>query len=88
MSKVSNSERKLLWGYGTAVLSVSVALLIAHWPVLASGVCSGIAVPVCGDAQCVVRWVGPGLVATLLSAVAFYYSFLPPYIHWFSSPVR
>ena len=44
----------------------------------ASGVCSGIAVPVCGDAQCVVRWVGPGLVATLLSAVAFYYSFLPP----------
>lgn len=34
MSKVSNSERKLLWGYGTAVLSVSVALLIAHWPVL------------------------------------------------------
>jgi hypothetical protein len=44
----------------------------------ASGVCSGIAASVCGDAQRVVWWGAPGLVATILSATVFYYGFLPP----------
>ena len=43
----------------------------------ASGVCSGIAASVCGDAQRV-GWRGGAGTGTILSAEVFYYGFLPP----------
>src|SRR5229473_5657793 len=67
-----------IWSYGLAVLAATAALIISRWPPLHLQ-----------DAPvslflCVVilsAWfggVGPGLLATALSAFAFYYYFLPP----------
>ena len=60
------------------MLSVSVALLIAHWPALHLEF-APVSLLLC--AVMLSAWVGgvgPGLVATILSAVVFYYGFLPP----------
>ncbi len=66
------------WGYGIAVLSVTVALIISRWPALhlqdapvSLFLCAVILSAWFGGA-------GPGLLATALSAFVFYYYFLPP----------
>ena len=81
MSRInSNSERKLklIEHYGTAIVSVLVALLIAHWPILHLEF-APVSLFLC--AVMLSAWlggVGPGLAATIFSATVFYYSFLPP----------
>jgi len=79
------SSNPLLWRrppvflqYGIAVLSVAAALLLTYWPAfhLESAPVSLFLCAVMFSA-----WyggVGPGLLATLLSAFVFYYAFLPP----------
>ena len=74
----SDTKMRLLWNYGTAVLSVSGALLIAQWPVLHLEF-APVSLLLC--AVMLSAWfggVGPGVVATILSAAVFYYGFLPP----------
>ena len=68
----------VIWGYGIAVLSVTAALIISRWPGLhlqdapvSLFLCAVILSAWFGGA-------GPGLLATALSAFAFYYYFLPP----------
>jgi C4-dicarboxylate-specific signal transduction histidine kinase len=67
-----------IWSYGIAVLSVSAALIISQWPA------SHLQTAPVSLFLCAVifsAWfggVGPGLLATALSALAFYYYFLPP----------
>src|SRR6266849_4580729 len=67
-----------IWGYGIAVLSVTAALIISRWPALhlqdapvSLFLCAAILSAWFGG-------VGPGLLATALSAFAFNYYFLPP----------
>jgi len=67
-----------IWSYGIAVLSVAAALIISRWPALhlrdapvSLFLCAVILSAWFGGA-------GPGLLATALSALAFYYYFLPP----------
>ena len=67
----------MIGGYGIAVFSVSVALLISHWTIfhLES---APVSLFLC--AVILSAWfggIGPGVLATVLSTVAFY-SFLPP----------
>ena len=69
---------KIIRGYVVAVLSVSFALLIARWPPihLESAPASLLFCAVMVSA-----WfggIGPGALATALSSLAFYCSFLPP----------
>ncbi len=76
----------MIRGYGAAVLSVLGALLISHWPVfhLES---APVSLFLC--AVMVSAWlggVGPGFLATVLTALAFYYSFLPPVDSWAAKP--
>ncbi len=80
-----SSSNPLLWprppailGYGIAVLSVTAALVISRWPALhlqyapvSLFLCAVILSAWFGGA-------GPGLLATAVSAFAFYYYFLPP----------
>ena len=71
-------ELQLIRGYGTAVVSVSIALLISHWPFLHLEA-APVSLLLC--AVIFSAWlggVGPSLLAVILSALAFYYSFLPP----------
>ncbi len=67
-----------IWSYGLAVLSVAAALIISRWPPLhlqdapvSLFLCAVILSAWFGGA-------GPELLATALSALAFYYYFLPP----------
>jgi DNA-binding NtrC family response regulator len=76
----------MIRAYGVAILSVSIALLIAHWTVfhLESAPVSLLLCAVILSA-----WFGgsgPGFLATLLSTVAFYYSFLPPVDSFVAKP--
>jgi DNA-binding NtrC family response regulator/PAS domain-containing protein len=76
----------LIWRYGIAVLSVAVALFLSRWPAfhLESAPVSLLLCAVMFSA-----WfdgVGPGLLATILSAFAFYYYFLPPIYSWTAKP--
>jgi C4-dicarboxylate-specific signal transduction histidine kinase len=67
-----------IWSYGIAVLSVAAALIISRWPALHLEA-APVSLFLC--AVILSAWfggVGPGLLATALSAVAFYYYFLPP----------
>ena len=71
-------EMRMISGYGAAVVSVSVALLISHWPFLHLE-SAPVSLFLC--AVILSAWLGgtgPSLLAVILSAVAFYYSFLPP----------
>jgi DNA-binding NtrC family response regulator len=71
-------EWQIIRGYGAAVLSVLVALLISHWPFLHLE-SAPVSLFLC--AVMFSAWlggVGPGFLAAVLSALAFYYSFLPP----------
>jgi C4-dicarboxylate-specific signal transduction histidine kinase len=75
----------LLWpklpailSYWIAVLSVTAALIISRWPALRLQD-APVSLFLC--AAILSAWfggVGPGLLATALSSVAFYYYFLPP----------
>lgn len=72
--------RKLpaILGYGIAALSVTTAFLLSHWSLLLLEA-APVSLFLC--AVMLSAWlggVGPGLLATVLSAVAFYYSFLSP----------
>src|SRR5580704_1203152 len=67
-----------IWSYGIAVLSVAAALIISRWPVLHLQD-SPVSLFLC--AVILSAWfggAGPELFATALSALAFYYYFLPP----------
>src|SRR5580700_1941282 len=72
--------------YGAAVLSVLLALLISHWPFLHLE-SAPVSLFLC--AVMFSAWLGglgPGSLAVVLSAVAFYYSFLPPHDSFASKP--
>ena len=74
----SVASAKIIRGYVIAVLTVLFALVIAHWPVIHL---ESAPVSLFFCAVMVSAWVGgtgPGSLATILSSVAFYYSFLPP----------
>jgi C4-dicarboxylate-specific signal transduction histidine kinase len=67
-----------IWSYGIAVLSVTTALIISRLPTVHLQD-APVSLFLC--AVLLSAWfggVGPGLLATVLSAVAFYYYFLPP----------
>src|SRR5260370_14800917 len=67
-----------IWSYGIAALSIAVALIISCWPAFHLGA-APVSLFLC--AVIVSAWfggVGPGLLATAVSALAFYYYFLPP----------
>jgi C4-dicarboxylate-specific signal transduction histidine kinase len=67
-----------IWSYWIAVLSVVAALIISRWPALHLQD-APVSLFLC--AVIFSAWfggVGPGLLATALSALAFYYYFLPP----------
>ena len=76
----------MIRGYGTAVLSVLGALLISHWRFfhLESAPVSLFLCAVMFSAW--LGGVGPGFLATILSALAFYYSFLPPVDSFVAKP--
>ena len=79
-------ELQIVRGYGAAVLSVLVALLISHWPFLHLE-SAPVSLFLC--AVMFSAWlggVGPGFLATVLSALAFYYSFLPPIDSFVAKP--
>ena len=64
--------------YAIAVVSVLLALLIAHWPPIHLE-SAPVSLFLC--AIMLSAWfggAGPGALATMLSSVAFYYGFLPP----------
>jgi PAS domain S-box-containing protein len=72
------SKPPAIWSYGIAVLSVAAALIISRWPVLHLQE-APVSLFLC--AVILSAWfggIGPGLFATALSALAFYYYFLPP----------
>ncbi len=67
-----------IWSYGVAVFSVGAALIISQWPALHLEA-APVSLFLC--AVILSAWfggVGPGLLATALSVLAFYYYFLPP----------
>src|SRR6202048_4296413 len=67
-----------IWSYWIAVVSVSAALIISRWPTLHLQD-APVSLFLC--AVILSAWFGgfwPGLLATALSSVAFYYYFLPP----------
>jgi len=80
------SKPSRIWSYGVAVLSTALALIIGRLMVLHLGIPPGV-VFLC--AVMLSAWyggLGPALLATMLSAVAFYYCFLPPIYSWGSKP--
>ena len=67
-----------IWSYWIAIVSVAAALIISRWPKLHLQD-APVSLFLC--AVILTAWFGglwPGLLATALSAVAFYYFFLPP----------
>jgi DNA-binding NtrC family response regulator len=79
-------ELQIARDYGAAILSVLVALLISRWPFLHLE-SAPVSLFLC--AVMFSAWlggVGPGFLATVLSALAFYYSFLPPLESFVAKP--
>jgi DNA-binding NtrC family response regulator/PAS domain-containing protein len=73
-----NEVKRTIYGYAIVVLSVFVAVLVAHWPVIHLEY-APVSLFFC--AIIVSAWyggAGPGFAAEVLSSVGFYYSFLPP----------
>lgn len=71
-------KSSVMWTYGAAVLSVAVATSAFHWPALHLE-SAPVSLLLC--AVMFSAWfggIGPGVLAVVLSAFAFYYSFLPP----------
>src|SRR5712664_4761078 len=78
----------VIWSYGIAVLSVTAALIISRWPALHLQD-APVSLFLC--AVILSAWFGgvrPGLLATALSAFAFYYYFLPPIYSLDAKPVE
>jgi formate hydrogenlyase transcriptional activator len=76
--RFENREKRTIYGYAIAVLSVSMAVLIAHWPLIHLEF-APVSLFFC--AVIVTAWIGgagPGCLAIALSSLGFYYSFLPP----------
>jgi Domain of unknown function (DUF4118) len=72
------SKPSLIWSYGIAVFSVAAALITSRWPALHLEA-APVSLFLC--AVMLSAWFGgvrPALLATALSALAFYYYFLPP----------
>jgi PAS domain S-box-containing protein len=75
-----------IWSYWIAVFSVAAALIISRWPMLHLQD-APVSLFLC--AVILSAWFGglwPGLLATTLSALAFYYYFLPPIHSWHAKP--
>jgi len=71
-------KARVIWGYGIALLSVYTALLISRWPPVRLETAP---VSLFLGAIMLSAWfggLGPGLLATALSSIAFDYYFLPP----------
>jgi DNA-binding NtrC family response regulator len=71
-------KQAVIWGYGTALLAVATALFISR---LAALHLESAPVSLFLCAVMFSAWfagIGPGLFATALSALSFYYFFLPP----------
>ena len=71
-------KARVIWSYGIAVLSVSFALIVSQWPPLHLET-APVSLFLC--AVMLTAWfggVGPGLLATVLSGLAFDYYFLSP----------
>ena len=71
-------ERRTIYGYAVAVLSVGAALSIAHWPLIHL---ESAPVSLLFCAVILSAWLGgagPGSFAVVLSSLGFYYSILPP----------
>src|SRR6266403_770051 len=67
-----------IWGYAIAILSVTIALILTQWPALHL---QEAPLSLCVFAVMFTAWVGgvgPGLLATSLSILAFYYYSLSP----------
>ena len=78
MNPLLRSKPPAIWRYGVPALSVAAALIISRWPALHLQE-SPVSLFLC--AVILSAWFGgvwPGLLATALSALAFYYCFLPP----------
>lgn len=76
--RFENPKRRTVHAYAIAVLSVVVALLVAHWPPIHLE-SAPVSLFLC--AVIVSAWfggAGPGCLAIGLSSIGFYYSFLPP----------
>src|ERR1700676_4484516 len=72
------AKRPAFWSYWIAVVSVGAALIISRWPTLHLQD-APVSLFLC--AVILSAWFGgfwPGLLATVLLALAFYYYFLPP----------
>jgi transcriptional regulator with PAS, ATPase and Fis domain len=81
-----NREMRRISGYAIAVLSVFLALLIAHWPLLHLE-SAPVSLFLC--AVMLSAWFGgvrPGCLALALSSLGFYYSFLPPMDTFLAKP--
>ena len=79
-------KARVISGYGIALLSVYIALLISQWPPLRLETAP---VSLFLGAIMLSAWfggVGPGLLATALSTLAFDYYFLPPIHSLVSKP--
>src|SRR5258708_29909100 len=71
-------KQRVIWIYGIAVVSVVVALLLSQWPALHL---EAAPVSLFFCAVMLSAWFGgfgPGLLATILSTLVFYYYFLSP----------
>jgi len=78
MNPLLRSKPPAIWRYGVPALSVAAALIISRWPALHLQE-SPVSLFLC--AVILSAWFGgvwPGLLATALSALTFYYCFLPP----------
>jgi len=79
-------KARVIWGYGIAILSVSLAFLIAQWQLLHLEA-APVSLFLC--AVMITAWfggIGPGLFATALSSLAFDYYFLPPVYSLIAKP--
>src|SRR5712675_1327712 len=79
---------RVIWGYGIALLSVYTALLISRWPPLRLETAP---VSLFLGAIMLSAWfggIGPGLLATALSSLAFDYYFLPPIYSLVAKPAE
>jgi PAS domain S-box-containing protein len=75
-----------VWGYGIAILLVTAAVIISRWPALHLQTAPS-SLFLC--AILLSAWfggVGPGMLATTLCALAFYYYFLPPKYSMIAKP--
>src|SRR6266403_922243 len=77
---------RVIWGYGIALLSVYTALLISRWPPVRLETAP---VSLFLGAIMLSAWfggLGPGLLATALSSLAFDYYFMPPIYSFVAKP--